>query len=279
MSPILATFIQSALIPAAVVTGAVFLTGGLREPLKSRVQALLLAAGFIVGHYLLLGRLGFPPSDVAESVSYAALAAAAFVWIYPQAHQAPYMVRALFVLALGALVLWPLRQELKTDMGLRNAVAFFCLGLGIWSIFERNVQRLNLLSLLGLPLIAASCLSFTLLFGASASFSQMVQILCALLGGLFVLSLLWPGKISRAAIAPFASLFLVLIMAAGHFSLNINPWKMVILCIPFVFIWTRSWYPFIPKNPVVEFLILAIMSLLPLAYLMWDSFVAAGPLY
>lgn len=279
MSPIVAAFVKSALIPAAAVAATVFLTGGIKEPLRSRIHALLIAAGFIVGHYLLIGRLGFPPSDVAESLSYAALGAAAFVWIYPQVQQAPYLVRALFVLALGALVLWQIRGELRTEGGMRNSIAFFCLGLGIWSIFERNVHRLNMLSIIGLPLIAAACLSFILLFGASASYSQMVQILCALLGGLFVLSIFWPGRIGKAAVVPFVSIFLILIMAAGHFTLNINPWKMVILCIPFLFIWTRAWFPFIPRNPIIEFLILAVLSLLPLIYFVWNSYVEAGPLY
>lgn len=279
MSPIVAAFIRSALLPAIGVTIAVFLTGGMKEPLRARIQALVIAAGFIIGHFLLIGRLGLPPGDVAESISYAALGLALFVVVYPMVQQAPYMVRALFVVVLGALVLWHMRHEIKGDMGLRNSIAFFCLGLGVWSIFERNVHRLNMLSILGLPLIVAACLSFILLFNASASFSQMVQILCALIGGLFVLSLKWPGRVSQAAVVPFLSVFLILIMAAGHFTLGVNPWKMVFLCIPFVLIWTRAWFPFIPRNPIVEFLILAIIALLPLAYFTWDSFVKAGPLY
>jgi len=279
MSPILEAFIKTALIPAAAVTAAVFAVGGLNEPMRARVQAVLLAAGFIAGNYVLLGRLNFPPGDVTEAMSYIAAVCAAFVLIFPQVHQAPYVGRMFFVLLIGALVLWHLGGSLKGEGPMRNAIAFFCLGLGVWSIVERNAQRLNLLSLIGLPLIVASCLSFILLFGASAVFSQMVTVLCALMGGLFVLSLLWPGKVSKAAVVPFLSVMLIAAMAAGHFHLDINPWKMVILCIPFLFIWTRAWFPFIPANPIVEFIFLAVMSLLPLGYFMWDSFVSAGPLY
>ena len=279
MSPIVEGFIRSAAIPAAAVAAAVFACGGMKEPLRARVQGLLIAVGFIVGHYILIGRLGFPPGDAAESISYAALGCAVFVLVFPTVQQAPYAMRALFVLVLGGLVLWHLGAKLGAQPYFQNTIAFFCFGLGVWSIIERNVERVNLLSMIGLSLIVASCLSFILLFGASASFSQMTSILCTILGGLMVISLIWPGKISKAAVVPFVSIFVVLIMAAGHFYLDINPWKMVIICIPFVFIWIRSWFPFIPKNPIVEFVFLAIMALIPLSYFMWDSFVKAGPLY
>ena len=278
MSPIVESLIKSAAIPAAVVAAAVFATGRLKEPLRARVQALTIAVGFMVGHFMLIGRLGFPPSDGGEAMSYAALGCAVFVLIFPTVQQAPYAMRALFVLILGGVALWHLGATMKMDPHLRNAIAFFCLGLGVWSIIERNTQRVNLLSLIGLPLIVASCLSFILLFGASATFSQMTSILCAIMGGLMAIALIWPGKISKAAVVPFISIFLILIMAAGHFYLDINPWKMVIICIPFLFIWTRSWYPFIPSNPIIEFIILAIMALIPLSYFMYDSFVNAGPL-
>lgn len=280
MSPILAAFLRSAFVPAVVVTAAVFFTGALKEPVRARLQALLIALGFAAGSFVLLGRLGLPPGDVSESLTYAAGLCAVFVLMFPLVHQAPYLARALFVAGLGALVIWHLGAgALRGEGPVRNMLAFFCLGLGVWSIVERNSQRLNTLSLLGLPLIVATCLSFVLLFGASAVLSQIVAVLCAILGGLFALSIFWPGKVSKAALVPYVSVFVVAMMAAGHFHLDINPWKMVILCIPYLFIWTRAWYPFIPANPIVEFLILAILSLMPLGYFVWDSFVQAGPLY
>jgi hypothetical protein len=279
MSPILAAFLRCALAPAAVTAVAVLAVGGLKDPLRARLQALFLALGFAAGNYLLQGRLAFPPTDAAEGLTFAALGCAFFVLLFPTPNQAPYLFQALMVALLGALVLWNLRAQLDTYVHKRNLAAFFCLGLGVWSIYERKIQSVNLLSLIGLPLISATALSFMLLFGASASFSQMVSILCALLGAMAAISLVLPGQLARAALVPFLSIFIILIMAAGHFYLDINPWKMVFLCVPFVFVWIRDWFPFVSKNPVVEFIFLAVMSLLPLGYLLYNSFVSAGPLY
>lgn len=279
MSPLVASFLTTAALPAAAATVLIFFTGGLKEPLKARLQAVILAGAFAVGNYLLIGRLNLPPKDVGESLIWTGFGLSLFVALFPGAKEAPYLVRALFVALLGYLVLYHLGDSLKAEIHLRNMLAFFCLGLGLWSIFEKNVRTLGLVSMIGLPLMTATGLSFILLFSASATLSQTASILCSLFGGLLALALIAPGRLSRAATVPFLSVFLVLMMAAGHFYLGINPWKMVFLCIPFLTIWIREWLTFIPRSPVVEFLILAALSAGPLAYFLYDSFVTAGPLY
>lgn len=279
MSPIAAALLRSAAIPAVVVAIAVLLTGGLKDPFRSRLQALCIGAAFFVGTYLLLGRMNFPPTESIESIAYTALALAAFVLVFPFPNQAPYLLRAAVVFLLGLLLLWHIRDQLGSDVLKRNMIAFFCLGLGTWSIFERQVQRVNVLSLIGLPLITASCLSFILLFGASASSSQQVTILCAILGALAAVSFVCPGKVAKGAIVPFLTIFVIVIMASGHFYQQVNPWTMVFLCLPYLLVWIRRWLSFLPANPIVEFIILAALALGPLGYFMWDAFKKAGPLY
>lgn len=279
MSPIVAAFLRSAALPAVVVTIAVFLTGRMKDPLRSRLQALFLGIGFFVGVYLLMGRMSLPPHDAIESLAYAALAASLFVLMFPFANQAPYLLRAVVVFLLGLLLLWHIRDQLGSDAAKRNMIAFFCLGLGTWSIYERQVQKVNVLTLIGMPLITATCLSFVLLFNASASFSQAVSILCTLLGGLMAISLIWPGRVGKGAVVPFVTVFPILIMAAGIFYLNVNPWIMITICLPYLLVWIRGWLKFIPMNPVLEFSILAVTAGAPLAYYMYNLYRAAGPLY
>lgn len=279
MSPLVASFLRTALVPATVATVLIFALGSLRDPWRARLQALVFALAFVVGNSLLIGRLAFPPADVGESLSLAALVVALFVFIFPRAHEAPYLVRALFVVLLEALVLYHLGHALKSTVNTRNLLAFFFLGLGVWSIFERNVERVNLLTLIGLPLMTATGLSFILLFSASATLSQTVSILCTIAGGLLGVAVLTPGRLSRAAVAPFLSVFVIMLMIAGHFYLGVNPWKMVYLCIPYLFIWCRNWLKFIPSQPVIEFLILAALAAGPLGYFLYDAFKNAGPLY
>lgn len=278
MSPIVAAFLRSAILPAVLVTVGLFFLKGRSEPLKARLQALLLALGFLLGSYLLIDRLGFPPADVSESFSYLALLLVVFVVIGPESMGTRYFVRSIFVILGGYLVLFHLGTNLNSGANPRNLLAFFFLGLGLWSILERKSSTLSALALIVMPLISATGLSLLILFGASASLSQMVTILCALLGGAAVLTLLKPQALSKAALIPFLSLFVVAFMAVGHFYQDVNPWHMVFLSWPYFLLWIRDWLP-IPKKPLIETVVLAVLSAGPLAYFIWGAFKNAGPLY
>ncbi len=279
MSPIVAALIRSAAIPAAAVAVAVLLTGKFKDPLRARLHAIFIAIGFFVGTYLLIGRMNFPPKESIESIAYVGLACAIFVLAFPFPRQAPYIFRAVVVFLFGLLLLWHIRNQLDSEVLKRNMIAFFCLGLGTWSIYERQAEKVNLLTLIGMPLITCTCLSFILLFNASASFSQQVTVLCAILGGVMAVALVWPGRVAKGAVVPFLTILPILIMAAGHFYLQVNPWTMVMLCLPYLFVWIRGWLSFIPANPIVEFVIMATMALIPLGYFMYNAYKQAGPLY
>jgi hypothetical protein len=277
-NPILVSFLLSAVFPAGAALILCLFVGGLRQPWRDKLQALILGGAFMGGAFLLLHRLNFPPSDVSESFSYIALLMAIFVFVAPKEFSARYGLRALFVLLFGGLLLWHIRMSLGGVAHLRNMLAFYCLALGVWSITERGSSQAAPLTILTLALIAATATSLLLLFSASASFSQLVSILCAILGAMIVGTWVCPQRISMAAVLPFASVFVVLFMAFGHFYLDVNPWHMVYLCLPFAVLWARPWLP-IPKKPLFEAALLGLVSGLPLAYFVWTAFKAAGPLY
>lgn len=278
MSPIVAAFVWSAVLPALVSGVLVYVVGGGKDPLRARLQALILALAYVAGAYSLIGRLAFPPLDVSESLSYAAIAIAVFVLIAPKDSSRRYGVRALFVLGFGALILWHIRASLSGQVQLRNLLAFFCLSLGLWSIVERGERFVTPFTLLLLPLISATGVSLILLFKGSASVSQLVSIICTILGTLMVLSILRPGRISGVAVVPFISVFVSLFMIVGHFYLDINPWHMVYLCLPYGVLWIRNWLP-LPNKWWVEGAVLGGLSAAPLGYFLWNVFKASGPLY
>lgn len=278
-SPIVAAFIRSALVPAAVVAAVLVALGFLREPLRTRLTGLVIALGFMYGGYQLLGRFNVPPHDVSESFGWAGLLLGLFVLWNPKSVGTRYLVRALVVLAAGAVVLWPLRATIANPAYHRNLIAFFCLGLGVWSITERMSGAVKLPTLLALPLISATGVSMLMLFSASASFSQLVSVLCAILGAILVLTLVMPKRIGRDALVPFVSLFVVLFMAAGHFQLDVNPWHMIYLSIPFAVLWIRDWLKFVPSHPIIEPLVLGLIAAAPVGYFVYNAAVRAGPLY
>lgn len=279
-SPIVAAFIRSALVPGFLAAAACFAVGGMKDPMRARLQGLIIAVAFFAGSYLLLGRVNFPPHDVAETFGWAGLVLGLFVCVMPKALGPRYLVRALVVLAIGAVIFWPLRATILQPVNYRNLVAFFCLSLGVWSILERASGTVKISTLILLPLIAATALSFFLLFSASASLSQLVTVLCAILGGLLLIGLFFPGRLAKWALIPFVSSLIVTMMAAGHFYLSgVNPWHMIYLCIPFLVLWIRSWLTFVPESIWAEALILGLLAAAPLVYFIYNKGVAAGPLY
>jgi hypothetical protein len=265
-------FLKSAAAPAIVVAIGFFLLGGLKDPLRARLQALLFAMGFAGGAYFVLGHFNFPPTEIGDSLAWSALLLMAFVWISPRPVGSRYLIRALFVAAIGTLVLWPIRASLQGPVHTRNLIAFFCLALGTWSILERVSQKMKTMTIITLPLISAVMLMLLLMIKGGQSLAQMVSLVAALLGGLWAVSALAPGRISAAAILPFVSVFLIAFMVAGHFFLHINPWYMVALCIPFAVLWARGWIPFVPTNPFGEALMLAVLALIPLLYFFWGIY-------
>lgn len=280
MSPIVEAFLISAFLPAVVATIALFVLGGMKEPLRSPMQALVIALAFMAGSYLLLKRMNFPPKDVNESFGWAALLLAFFVAMAPRSLNYRYGLRALFVIGVGSLLLWHIGKALlNSPPHHRNMLAFFFLGLGVWSIMERTSNRVKPLTLMLLPLIVASALSIYALLSGSAVFSQLVTILCALIGGSLVLGWMFPKRLSTVAWVPFLSVFIIGFMAAVHFYLGTNPWQLIWLCIPFALLWIRGWLKFIPANAVIEAVIFAILSIIPLGALLWTHSKTVGPLY
>ena len=278
-SPVVAAFVRSALLPAFVATVLMFLFSIIKDPWRARLQALTIALCFMAGAYYLVGRLHIPPGDAGEAFSWMALILAGFVFISPRPLGARYLVRGLFTLGLMVLVLWPLHQTITSPVYHRNLIAFFCLGLGVWSIVEKSLGKVKPTTSILLPMISATALSMLLLFGASASYSQLAAIACALFGGMLVLSVVVPGRLSLGALLPFLSVFVIMMMMAGHFYLDINPWHMIYLCWPFMVLWVREWLGFVPKKTLPEALILGAVSAAPLAYFTYTVAVKAGPLY
>jgi hypothetical protein len=280
MSPILVAFLKSAALPSVIVAGVAVLSGWTKsERMRGWIQSVAFAAGFVLGSYLLLDRLALPPHDFSESLSLVALLLATFTFVAPNRTGLRYLVRAVYVAAVGILLLWHLRESMDSMVHKRNALAFFFLGLGLWSIGERSAGKISVPGQIALPLVSAVSLSLMLLFKGSASLSQQATTLCALFGGLGVISLVWPLRIATNALRPFLSVFVVAFMVGGHFYLDINPWHMVFLALPYLILWVRPALAFVPKAPLLEALVLTILAIVPLAYFLYDVYKSSGPLY
>lgn len=262
-----------------IVALIVLAIGFLPERLRSRLQALVYALGFCAIYYCFLGVPPWPPSGGMESLPYAALMLAVFVLIYPMNFGMRYAIRALFVLIVGAICLWAIHDKIRGGpTGMRNVAAFFCLALGLWSIVEKAAEKMNLLSVILLPMLALMAASFLLVLEGNASLSQMAAGFGAILGFLLLLALFRSKAISRPALVPFLSVFPVMILVVAHFYGGINPWRLIILCWPFMVLWFRRGIPFVPKQPIGEALALAVLAIAPLAYWLMGIYKTSGGL-
>lgn len=279
MSPLILSFLLSAVLPAALVSLLLLASKWLPQGFRSRFQAFVFALGYGLGSYLIIRRLNFPPQDFSESISFAALLLAGFAFLAPRKVGSRYLVRAIFVALVFLVILWNLRDAMDSMVNKRNALAFFFLALGTWSIVEKGIGIVSSITLVALPLVSATALSLILLFKGSASFSQQTVTLCALLGGVLTLTVLWKKVVDFEALGAFLSVLVVALMAGGHFYLDINPWHMVFLAFPYLILWISAWIPFLPKSAIGEAATLSLISAAPLAYFVHEVFKASGPLY
>ena len=241
-----------------------------QHSMRVRLQATLWPVGFFLG-WLWLGRMPFPAMEAGNGFLWSTVLLMVFVWLSPSSVGLRYLVRALFVVAVGALLLWERRTELVGSTHLRNLLAFFFLGLGLWSILERSAQQVKLPSLVLLPLFSVASLYVFLqshhIGQGILSGSVVLQLL--LMSLVFVISVLRAELISAAAVLPFVSIFSVAFMAGAHFYFNVNPWTLMFFCIPFAVLWARGWLVFIPRSGLVEVAVLGVIAAMPLAYFFW----------
>ncbi len=257
---------MSTVIPALALIMMLFGCSLLSDPWRSRLQAVAWTLALVVGGVLHSSRLPLPLLMPLDGLIWSAVLLGAFVVIGPRGVGLRYLVRSLLVVAIGVLVLWPILSTLQGQVHTRNLLAFFFLGLGLWSVVERATQSVRVPALLLLPLLSAIALLWFLFGRESEVVFVPVSLFTGVLAAVSMVALLFVGRVSAAAIVPFVSVLLVALMAAAHFYLQINPWSMVWLCAPFLLLWLRPWLPFFPKEPRREALTLGVLAALPLLY-------------
>lgn len=269
----------SVLVAAATVFIAFWMIGTFSDPLRARLQGLVWSLAFVGVAFEFRGRFPWPLFNFQDGLIWGCLLLGLFIVVSPKSVGVRYFIRGLIVIAFGYLILAPLGHAFVGSVNQRNLLAFFFLGLGLWSILERSSAQVKISGLLLLPILSLIGLAWLLMKQLTAGqglalTSGEVGLLMApivlhlsLLVSLFALSLLVPQKISPASVLPYVSVMIVAEMAAGHFYLRINPWFMVWLCLPFLLLWIRGWMPFVPKDSKAEAIMLGVMAGLPMAYL------------
>lgn len=253
-------------------------TGGRSDPFRARLQGVLWGAAFVAAGLLQLGHLPWPITVPLGGVVIAAVLLTGFIVWNPRSVGGRYLVRALFVAAVGLLVLFPLRNSLTGPVHFRNLLAFFFLGLGVWSILERTAQHVKPPALILLPALSLAALLLFLKQWISVIESAEVSLMTtsvtlhlSLVIAALLTALAFPARVSAAAAIPFVSVLLVGQLTAVHFYLRTNPWTMVWIASPFLVLWIRNWIPLISREPRGEAATLAALALLPLAYLFWGG--------
>jgi len=222
--------------------------------LQTRIQGLLIAVSLFLA--LLF------TSNLADRMIWVPLGLGVFVLLAPNPMGSLYALRAFFVLGLGYLWLQPhLGTTLSLQIHGRNLAAFFFLGLGTWSILERSQRRLQLPTLIFLPLMVVLGLwRYQQRLGSvTGSWGDTLMLVMVIFVALGVVALLRRSWLAPMALLPFVSAFVVFLLAKGHFLYGFNPWHMIFLCAPFLAMWIRDWFP-LPRKVGPEIAALAVAS-------------------
>lgn len=247
---------------------ALWLLGFTRDPLRARLQAIAWTLAFAIAGVLQSGRLPWPLLLPLDGMILSVMVLAGFVVVNPKEIGSRYLVRALIVAVVGLMLFWPVLDSLRGGVNPRNLLAFFFLGLGVWSILERTAQQVQVTSLVLLPTFTLASLIWLLRSQDAAMISVPLMTHAGLLAATLIVAILFPARLSSAALVPFVSILVVMQLAAVHFYLHVNPWTLIALCTPYLVLWLRGWLPFLPREPRAEATTLGVLAALPLIYVL-----------
>lgn len=280
MNFLVALFIKSALAPALLGAFLVFLFGSAPEPWRARIQALIFAGVFACGFYVLSGVPPFPPQGGVPSLMWLGFWFAVYAWCMPRSTGVRYLVRAVWLLVALAISLWPLHREIfRYPMELRNLAAIALLALALWSVLERTAHRIHPISWAGLSAVSMTAASFLFLFRGSALLSQLTTNLAVFAALLALGAFVCPRRLSVHGVIPFLGGFFGVFLLVGLFYVEIRPWELVAMALPFLVLLICDLLPKISRSALVEAGVLAMVSGAPLAFLLWHIYKSTGPLY
>lgn len=273
-------FLKTAALPAIVAAVLFFLFGTAPEPWKARIQALIIAFAFFATCFLLTGFPEWPPTGGVAALVYVAFWFALYPWVAPEAPGIRYVLRGIWVLVGSVLVLWPLHNQiLENPIHLRNCVALMLLGWGMSSILIRSQQNSHPLTVLVVPMVSIAASSILFVFHGSVLLSQMLTALSVVAGAIAALSWIFPQRISSFGVYNFVAGFFGVCLVTAYMFLDSNPWTLAAMAVPYGVLLLKDLVTAKRASAFKEALIVLIVSVLPIAYLLYSEFKAAGPLY
>lgn len=273
-------FLKTAAAPAVVVALLFFFFGSQPEPWRSRTQSVILAAGFIFSAYLLSGRPAWPPPGGAASLIWVAIWFALYGWLVPAHSGVKTVYRGIWIIAGVAMVVWQLRVSLlNSEMHARNILALICVGWGMWGALERSIRISHALTPVAMGMVTFTAASLLFLFKSSLLMSQMMTAMAVICGALSLIAWFFPRRISLHAVFPFLSGFMGVCLVTAYVFLDINPWLLVSLAIPFLALLAKDLFGWASTSALTDALVMLVISAIPLAYILWKVSLTSGPLY
>lgn len=273
-------FLKTAITPAIAVALLILLFGSAPEPWRSRVQGLIVAAGFVFVAFLLSGAPSWPPPGGAGSLVWVAIWFGLFSWMSPPSSHVKTLYRGMWVIVGVIMVLWKLHHAiLNSPIQSRNVLALICVGWGMWSSTERGLRVSKPLTVVSMGMITFTAASVLFLFESSLLLSQLMTSLAVICGGLAVIAWFFSKRLSLHAILPFLSGFMGVVLVTAYIFLDVNPWLLASLAIPFVALLLKDLFDLSSKSELTDALVTIAIAALPLSYILWRVSLTAGPLY
>lgn len=273
-------FLKTAMAPAVVVGLLMLLFGSAPEPWRSRMQGLIVAAGFVASSYLLSGPPTWPPEGGAASLAWVAIWFGLFSWVAAPGTRAKTLFRGTWIIVGVILVVYKLQHAiLNSPVQSRNVLALVCAGWGMWSALERGLRYSKPLTVVSMGMVTFTAASVLFLLESSLLMSQLMTSLAVLAGGLAVMAWLFSKRLSLHAVLPFLSGFIGVVMVTGYVFLDINPWLMLSLAIPCAALFLKDLFKLTSTSALTDAIVTIVLAALPLGYILWKVSLTSGPLY
>lgn len=270
----LSNIIQGVLLPALIGGGAFLISQLLPGILRSTVRVAGVAGGLLVSYVLLIGVPEWPLAGSPKGIAATALVATLLPLIDERNVQRVWLRRFIIIALIAVVCLNPFVPSSWGYMASLQTVSLIAtIGVFIWYFSDRAASQMHPSSQLVVWLLTLTAASLHFLFEGSASVAQLVGAFCSALGAVFVFTLIpyfrLGTELNGLLVCVTTSLWLShLYYSEAQFS--VIPWFLA----PHLIFVGRIF----SKKPMLskwnELTITSILALLPLAWVVWQSYQA-----
>jgi len=271
MSFVLQSLVRGVLIPAGLAIVGLFITRLM--PLRARIpfRGLALAASFVVAYILLAGIPKWPMSGTPEAAVVAGIIAGLWTSAEMFAGGRRWLKRYLLLVLLTGLTIKPMITSLwGWSESVTVLTASALIGLTSWIVVHEGTRQMTSSGSLAILVVLSAGLSVFMGLSGSALMSQLMGVVCTILGVTLLMSFSKWVKIEEEFV-PFAVIMIFTLFLGFYHYVEISYQGYYWLFLPllaFVIRYSFRW----EMKPLTDVVVMGMISSAPVAFLLWQVY-------